>query len=214
MKVSSALLLVAFLGAGSLRPAIARAEAEWFAIDPVHTRVLFFVDHARFSRSIGLFRPVEGGLWFDENDWARGHLEICLPLARLDMGDRGWTQALMRPDFFDADRHPDICFKSNRVERIDETHGRLHGELSLRGETRAATFDFTLNDLRRFSLTLKRRLGISARAELSRADFGIDRDKTLIGDKVEVVVELEAQIADPPADAAVGAHQPSDEGTR
>lgn len=184
-----------------LCPRSAWAEAEWFAIDPVHTRVLFFVGHARFARSVGQFRPIEGGLWFDEDDWSNGRADICLPLTSLDMGDRDWENALRRTDFFDAGRHPDVCFRSTRVERLDENRGRLHGELSLRGSTRPVTFDFTVNDLRRFSLTLKRRLGISATAEVSRSEFGITRDKTLIGDKVEVVIELEAQLADPPADA-------------
>lgn len=182
----------------ALRPALGRAEAAWFEIDPVHTRIVFFVEHARFARSIGLFRPVEGGLWFDEADWPNGRIDLCLPLTALDMGDRGWENALRRPDFFDASRHPQMCFRSTRVERIDETRGRLHGDLSLRGTTRPVVFDFTVNDVRRFSLTLKRRLGISATARLSRSEFGMTRDKTLIGDTVEVMVELEAQRAEPP----------------
>ncbi len=200
-----ALALVGLMGA----PADARAEREWFQIDPVHTRVLFFVDHARFSRSIGLFRPVEGGLWFDADDWSNGKIELCLPLNHLDMGDRKWEDALRRRDFFDADRHPDLCFTSSRVERIDDTHGRLHGDLTVRGTRRPATFEFVVNDLRRFSLTLKRRIGISATATFSRSDFGMTRDKTLIGDAVEVIIELEAQLADPPADGAREAQPPT-----
>lgn len=195
--------LLALAGAiGLLGATPARAEPEWFAIDPVHTRVLFFIDHARFARSIGMFRPVEGGLWFDADDWSKGHIDLCLSLNHLDMGDRKWEEALRRRDFFDADHHPDLCFTTRRVERLDDRTGRLHGEITIRGAKRPATFDFTVNDLRRFSLTMKRRLGISATATFSRADFGMTRDKTLIGDAVEVVIELEAQLADPPADDA------------
>ena len=65
----------------------------------------------------------------------------------------------------------------------------------------------TVNDLRRFSLTMKRRLGVSARAQVSRYDFGMDRDRTLIGDRVEVIIELEAQVADPPDVASSGQQQ-------
>ena len=192
--------MIGLLGATS-----ARAEPEWFAIDPVHTRVLFFVDHARFARSIGLFRPVEGGLWFDDEDWSKGRVELCISLDHLDMGDRKWEDALRRSDFFDASRHPDLCFASNRVERLDQEKGRLHGEITIRGTKRPAVFDFTVNDLRRFSLTMKRRLGVSATATLSRSEFGMTRDKTLIGDTIEVIIELEAQIADPPSGASPSA---------
>jgi polyisoprenoid-binding protein YceI len=181
----------------------ASAAPEWFEIDPVHTRVLFFVEHARFARSIGWFRSVEGGLWFDPEDWSASRIDLCLPVASLDMGDQAWERALFRPDFLDADRHPQACLRSSRVERLDDRRGRLHGELRLRGIAVPVVFDFTVNDLRRFSLTLKRRLGISARALLSRAAFGIERDRTLIGDEVELMVELEAQVAPPPEATAI-----------
>lgn len=183
----------------ALLPSTSRAAPEWFQIDPVHTRVLFFVDHARFARSIGQFRPVEGGLWFDADDWRNSRIELCLPVTGLDMGDEAWTRAMQRPAFFDLRTHPQACLRSDRVEALDDRNGRLHGELVVRGISQPVVFEFTVNDLRRFSLTMKRRLGISARAELSRAAFGMDRDTTLIGDRVEVMIELEAQVADPPA---------------
>lgn len=202
-----ALILFALL----LAAAPLRAEPEWFQIDPVHTRVLFFVEHARFSRSLGQFRPVQGGLWFDVDDWRNSRVDVCLPVAGLDMGDADWTRAMQRPAFFDLRAHPEICLRSQRVEVIDAKRGRLHGSLAVRGVRQPVVFDFTVNDLRRFSLTMKRRLGISARAELSRSDFGMDRDRTLIGDRVEVIIELEAQVADPPDAASAGDKQ---EGSR
>lgn len=201
MKCRHWIALAATVSLGILYPRPAQAEAAWFQIDPVHTRVLFFIDHARFSRSIGLFRPVNGGLWFDADDWSNGGIDLCIPLAHLDMGDRAWEDALRRRDFFDAGKHPDACFHSRRVERIDDSRGRLHGEFTIRGTRKTAVIEFTLNDLRRFSLTMKRRLGISASVELSRSELGMTRDPTLIGDAVQVLIELEAQLADPPAGA-------------
>ncbi len=178
------------------------AQPQWYRIDPVHTRVLFFVEHARFARSVGMFRPVEGGVWFDRADWRNSRVELCLPLSALDMGDRRWEQALGRPDWFDAGRHPELCFRSTQVELGEPPRGRLHGIVSVRGVERPWVLDFTVNDERRFSLTLKRRLGVSATGVVSRADFGMSRDTTLVGDRVEVVIELEAQVADPPDDQA------------
>lgn len=197
MRAIRWLLPIALLAAA---PSL-RAAPEWFAIDPVHTRVLFFVEHARFSRSIGLLRPVEGGLWFDPEDLAAGRVDLCIPLTALDMGDRAWEDALRREDYFNARQHPDLCLRSTRIEVSGEGSGRLHGDLEVRGVERPVVFDFTVNDHRRYSLTLRRRVGISARAVLSRSDFGMVRDTTLVGDAVEVLVELEAQLADPPPSA-------------
>lgn len=185
--------------AGCVAATAAMAQPQWYQIDPVHTRVLFFVDHARFSRSVGMFRPVQGGLWFDRDDWRNSRVELCLPLSALDMGDRGWEQALRRTAWFDGSRHPELCFRSTRLELLTPPRGRLHGTVTVRGVERPMVLDFTINDERRFALTLKRRLGISAVATLSRADFGMDRDRGLVGDAVEVMIELEAQVANPPS---------------
>lgn len=179
----------------------ARSEPVYYAIDPVHTSILFFVEHARFARSVGRFRPVQGGLWFDEDDWTNSRVELCLPLDALDMGDRGWENTLRRRDWFDG---KPVCFRSTGVERLDEQRGRLLGQLTVRSQSRPVAFEFTINDVRRYSLTFRRRMGVSARGEFSRADFGMTRDTTLVGDTVEVMIELEAQVADPPADEHAG----------
>lgn len=99
------------------------AAPDWFQIDPVHTRVLFFVDHAGYSRSIGLFRPVEGGFWFDADDWSRGRVELCLPLTHLDMGDRRWEDTLRGRSFFHAARHPELCLRSGGSSRSTPAAG-------------------------------------------------------------------------------------------
>ncbi len=191
MRAAALVLLLA----GVAVAAPARAEPVYYAIDPVHTSVLFFVEHARFARSVGWFRPVQGGLWFDEEDWSNSRVELCLPLDALDMGDPAWDNTLRRGDWFDGQP---VCFRSSQVERLDDKRGRLHGQLSVRGQERPLLIEFTVNDVRRYSLSFRRRMGVSARAELSRADFGMTRDTTLVGDKVEVLIEMEAQVADPP----------------
>ena len=82
--MSRLVVAILMLAAVALAPVrAANAAPEWFQIDPVHTRVLFFVEHARFARSIGWFRSVEGGLWFDPDDWTASRIELCLPVASL-----------------------------------------------------------------------------------------------------------------------------------
>lgn len=200
MNGCSRQLLVSASGAAALLLAApVHAEPVYYEIDPVHTSVLFFVEHARFARSVGRFRPVRGGLWFDEDDWSNSRVEICLPLDALDMGDRRWESTLRRSDWFDG--RP-VCFTSTAVERIDERNGRLLGDLSVRGQRQPVAIEFRVNDVRRYSLTFRRRMGVSARFDVSRSDFGMSRDPTLVGDAVEVLIELEAQVANPPAESA------------
>ena len=65
-----------------------------YEIDPVHTRVVFDIDHAGFSRAIGTLSGSQGSLQFDADDWSTATLDVIVPMQRLDMGDSGWSAAV------------------------------------------------------------------------------------------------------------------------
>lgn len=174
-------------------PARARAEAATYALDPVHTRVVFAVDHAGFSKALGAVSGSTGTLVFDPQDWHSARLEVSVPLQRLDLGDAEWNQTTLGRHLLHAQRFPEATFVSTRVEPAGEDRARVYGGLTLRGVTREVRLDVVLNRLQRHPMPPYRRTaGFSAHATLSRADFGIDAWKTLIGDEVELRIEAEA----------------------
>ena len=184
----SRLLLLALVLAG---PAIA-APAQ-YALDPVHTRVLFAIDHAGFSKALGTVSGSHGTLQFDPQDWTSAHLEVTVPVSRLDLGDAKWNQAVLARGLLDGERHPDAHFVSTRVEPVDPTHARVFGTLTLRGVSREVALDVTLNQLKRHPLPpFRRTAGFSATTTISRSDFGIDAWKSAIGDSVQLRIEAEA----------------------
>lgn len=168
------------------------AAADAWRLDPVHTRVLFKVDHAGFSQALGLFPDVQGELRFDPADWTTARLEVRIPLARLQMGDDGWRDKLLTRPFFDAGRFPEARFVSTRVEPVDANHARVFGQLSLRGVEHDVMLDVRLNQLARHPLTFRRTAGFSASAELDRRDFGMDAWPNVIGQRVTLEIQAEA----------------------
>ncbi|MEA0734653.1 YceI family protein [Xanthomonas campestris pv. raphani] len=164
-----------------------------YALDPVHTRVLFAVEHAGFSKALGTVSGSSGTLVFDPDDWAAATLEVTVPLRRADLGDAKWNEATLARNLLDAERFPDAHFVSTKVEASDATHAKVTGNLTLHGVTRRVTLDVTLNALKRHPLPpFRRTAGFSATATLSRAAFGVDAWKSMIGDTVELRIEAEA----------------------
>ncbi|MDX6082213.1 YceI family protein [Xanthomonas campestris pv. incanae] len=164
-----------------------------YALDPVHTRVLFAVEHAGFSKALGTVSGSSGTLVFDPDDWAAATLEVIVPLRRADLGDAKWNEATLARNLLDAERFPDAHFVSTKVEASDATHAKVTGNLTLHGVTRPVTLDVTLNALKRHPLPpFRRTAGFSATATLSRAAFGVDAWKSMIGDTVELRIEAEA----------------------
>jgi len=188
-----------------LLPAAAAAEVEAYALDPVHTRVMFAVEHAGFSKALGTISGSTGVLLFDPDDWSAAQLDVRVPLTRLDLGDAKWNAATLARNLLDGQGYPQARFVSTQVTPQDETHARVCGELSLRGVTRPVCLDVTFNALKRHPFPpFRRTAGFSATGMLSRQDFGIDAWSTLIGDAVELRIEAEAVRTDRAAAAGIG----------
>ncbi len=183
-------------------------EPPRYVIDPVHTRVLFEIDHAGFSKAIGTVSGSEGSLHFDADDWSTAKLEVTVPMQRLDMGDSGWSASVFAPRFLDIKRYPQARFVSTRVERHEGNRGTVCGELTLHGTTRPLCMALVLNRIARHPLPpFRRTAGFSARASLKRSDFGMTSWRSLVGDEVELRIEAELfrRNGDDPPPAAVDA---------
>ena len=62
----------------ALLPAVAGARdtlAE-YRLDPVHTRVMFAISHAGFSKALGTVSGSTGTLIFDPDDWSRAKVDV------------------------------------------------------------------------------------------------------------------------------------------
>lgn len=164
-----------------------------YQLDPVHTRVMFAVEHAGFSKAIGTVSGSTGTLVFNPEDWSQARVEVEVPLSRIDLGDEKWNRAAMAGNLLDVADHPQAHFVSTRVEPQSTDRAFVHGDLTLNGVTRPVRLDVHFNALKRHPLPpFRRTAGFSATTELRRSDFGITAWKSVIGDLVELRIEAEA----------------------
>ncbi|MEF3082802.1 YceI family protein [Luteimonas sp. SMYT11W] len=209
MRLPRQFLLPSCLLLGMSTPAWS-APAQ-YTLDPVHTRVQFAIDHAGFSKAIGTVSGSTGTIVFDPDDWSTARVAVSIPIARVDLGDAKWNQATLARNLLDGERHPVATFVSTRIEPIDARRAIVHGDLTLRGETREVALQVVLNGLKRYPLPpFRRTVGFSATAALSRAEFGIDAWKSVIGDAVELRLEVEASRSRGGSDAGDDADAPDD----
>ena len=188
----SSIRLSALLALLACLPAVAGEPAR-YAFDPVHTRVMFAIDHAGFSKAIGTISGSQGSLHFDVEDWASARLDVVVPMHRLDMGDSGWSASVFAPRFLDVKRHPQARFvATDGLQRQLANRGRACGQLTLHGVTRPLCLDVVLNKAGRYPLPpFRRTIGFSATATLKRSDYGMTSWQSLVGDDIELRIEAE-----------------------
>ena len=185
-------LLIALLCASLVPMAQAAKPPPQWRIEPVHSRVVFDVEHAGFSRSLATLSAPEGQLVFDPKDWSTASVEVRLPMARLDFGDADWNKTMLSKRWFHAEDFPELVFRSTRVEAIDAQNARVFGLLQVRDVAHEVMLQVRLNDARRNPLTLRRTVGFSATGTLNRTDFGLDDFPQMIGNAVTFRIEVEA----------------------
>lgn len=173
-------------------PAVAEVQA--WRLDPVHTRVLFAVSHAGFSKALGAVSGSTGGLLFDPADpWTGARLDVTVPLARLDLGDADWNEAALGSRLLDAGDYPAARFVSEHVIPAGPRRATVCGPLTLHGVSRPLCMEVTINAVERHPMPpFRRTAGFSATATLSRSAYGIDAWGSMIGDTVELRIEAEA----------------------
>src|SRR5215472_1118592 len=92
---------------------LAPAGTTW-AADPVHSIVSFEVEYAGVSIFHGSFRDFDATL---EGSTLNGSARV----ASVDVKDEQLSGHLQSPDFFDAERHPQIEFRTDGLSVTDGT---------------------------------------------------------------------------------------------
>ncbi len=127
----------------------------WY-IDPSHSAVTFRVKHMMISTVRGKFGKVRGSLEFDPQHPARAKVFAAMGARSIDTNDPKRDRHLASADFFDAEKHPEIVFRSTSVEPKGKNTYTVKGDLTIRGTTRPVSFDAgsppTPDDLNRATL--------------------------------------------------------------
>ena len=170
----------------------AHAASAGYRYDTVHSQIVFSISHDGYSRPFGRLHIAKGWLRFDPDDWSTAATELDIDLAGVDMGDADWNKAVCKPALLDCARNRYAHFVSSSVERKDDHHGTLHGQLTLHGVSQPLSIPFTFNRAAKTIYGLHTIAGFSATAMLDREAFGITANAGSIGQQVGVWLELEA----------------------
>lgn len=191
MKFLLFLTTIMFLSVGS-----AKAESKIFELDKAHTQILFFVDHLGFSTSQGEFHDYDATFEFNQTEPEKSKIDVVIQTSSIDMDDEKWNDHLKNPDFFDVEKFPTMTFKSTKIEKTGENTGLLHGDLTILETTKPVTLDVVFNKADIHPFSKKFTAGFSATTKIKRSDYNMNYGLPMIGDEVDIMIELEANRKD------------------
>ncbi len=160
--------------------------------DRIHSSLEFSVKHM----VVGTFRSslpdFESTLTVDDRGAA---LEGVGRVASVVTPDPALTAHLQSPDFFDAERHPEVRFRSAEIVR-DGEQIRIVGQLTLKGHTGTIELRGTIFGPA-VDLGDAERIGLDLTGSFDRTEYGLNWNAPLpkggfaVGDEVTIGAHLE-----------------------
>lgn len=164
-------------------------QADSFAVDPVHSAVLFKVKHMNTANFYGRFATVEGAV--KEDNGALTSVEASIPVESINTNNKDRDEHVKSPDFFDAKQYPTITFASTAVKKLDTDKYEVTGNLTLHGQTKPVTVTLMRTGS---GQNVKKQdiVGYETTFTIKRSDYGVSGYLPAIGDEVTLTVSLES----------------------
>jgi len=190
MKRSILALIIAGITLGSL--ASAKAAVETYNIDPVHTWVGFSIAHF-FTKVPGYFSKVKGTIVVDRDHLENSTVEAVIEVASITTNTKMRDDDLRSTNFFAADQFPSMTFKSKSWKNTGNNTYAVTGVLTMKNvakevvlKVKSLGFGPGMNGA---AIS-----GWEATLTLDRRDFDITADQGAVGNNVDVLINVEANL--------------------
>lgn len=161
-----------------------------WSLDPVHSTIGFEVDYLAGAFR-GQFREVDARLV------AEGETPVLTGSAKVasaDLKDENFTAHIQSPDFFDAERYPELSFESSEIDRAGD-QVTVRGGITIKGVEKPVELTGTIGE----PITDpygRERIALKLDTTVDRTDFGVNWNVPLpdgtpaLADEVRLAAEL------------------------
>ncbi|MFD0904093.1 YceI family protein [Actinomadura sediminis] len=163
-------------------------------IDPTHSEVTFSIRHL-MTKVRGSFTEFSGAVQVAE-ELADTTATAEIRMASIDTRNADRDGHVRSSDVLDVENHPTMTFATKGVRSEGGDH-YVDGDLTIRGVTRPVTLEVEFHGVAEDPWG-GTRAGFSATTQINRRDWGIEfnvplsGDKALLGDKVDIQLEIQA----------------------
>ncbi|RKG44887.1 YceI family protein [Acinetobacter sp. WCHAc060007] len=165
-----------------------------YQIDPTHTATVFNWNHFGFSTPSANFSDIQGTINVDNAKPANSSVDVTIPLSSLNTNVKALDEHLKTADFFNAEKYPNITFKSTKVQALGQNKYKITGNLTIKDVTKPVVLDAVLNKQGVHPMTKAESIGFNATTSFNRSAFGVGAYVPNVGDQITVNITTEASV--------------------
>lgn len=171
------------------------AQSNW-NVDASHSAVKFSVSHLMVSEVEGRFGKFEGAIVSQSDDFNNAQVKFSVNVGSVNTDNEARDKHLKGDDFFNAEKYPEMTFKSTSFKKVKKSKYLLEGDLTIRDVTKRVKFDVT------YGGTVTDpwgnvKAGFKTSTTISRKAYGLlwntltEAGGAVVGDEVTITLKLE-----------------------
>jgi polyisoprenoid-binding protein YceI len=169
---------------------------ETYKIDPAHSEIGFKIKHLVISTVSGYFSKFDATMERKGDDFTDAEVSFEADVNSISTNSEQRDTHLRSEDFFHAQEHPKVTFKSTSIEKRADDQYVLHGDLTIRGVTK----NITLNVEHGGSATDpwgQNKEGFELTGKIGRKEFGLkwnaltEAGGALVSDDVRLIMSVQ-----------------------
>jgi len=171
------------------------SQTTW-TMDKAHTKVGFSITHMVITSVEGFFKDYDAKITTKDDDFSTAGIDFTINTNSIFTDNEKRDNHLRSDDFFNAEKYPQLIFKSKLIKKVGEDKYKLVGDFTIRDVTKEIELDVKLNGIIKdgFGNT---RAGFKITGEVNRFDYNLKWSKTIetggliAGKEVELIINLE-----------------------
>ncbi len=174
----------------ALSSTLATAAVETYKIDPAHSSVGFNVRHF-FTKVPGVFAKSSGTITVDRDNLEKSSVEATIDVGSVNTREEKRDAHLKNQDFFLVEKFPSMTFKSKSWKKTGADTYDVAGDLTIKDKTKEVVLKVKSLGFGPGSRGAQLS-GWEASTTLDRRDFGITYGQGVVGNDVDVAINIEA----------------------
>ena len=168
-------------------------SAKW-VMDPAHSELTFKVRHMMISNVKGEYKNFSAEI--DHEEFDKGSVNVNVETSSVSTNNNDRDNHLKSADFFDAENHPAMTFKSTGLKKADDDEYKLEGLLTIKGVSKKVVFDVEFGGKNKDPWG-NEKAGFSLDGKISRKDWGLNWNAALetggvlVSDEVRIGGEIQ-----------------------
>ena len=177
-----------------------------WSLDPTHSEIGFKIKHLMISNVSGNFNKFDVHVETNGDDFANATVTANIDVASINTNNEQRDAHLGNADFFETDKHPNIIFKSTKVEKVDDDTFNLYGDLTIKETTKPVKLSVEYSGIAKDPWG-NVKTGFTINGKINRKDWGINYNAVLetggimlgeelkVNGEIQLVKQTELQLA-------------------